>query len=600
MNTNRDTEPISVEDLHGMFEGRSPEPDTFREGVERRITERRRAAEEESEEPPRGMTFMRRAAAVLPLDPIGGGQIGSTALKFMYTILALPALVLASTLGSFLFSARAVKREMQTATPSVLEPPRRSVFQAMRSGRHMPLALNRDLLIGRRLMGVVDMGLLLALLLSFLTGGKTGLDVLTLVLVIAMASIVLLVRGLAQAGLLSRREVTRLALALLMNVFTGCFLWFSTVLAIPDGHSTLGVGWASGVVLVGIVACVFSGWGLRRGVLTASLVLLFALFFNPLAITKSTPSLLRNQLAGTELDPGSLQDWEEAAASFLALESIGAETPEMSSTTKKLVLAIDSEADVHPVVWTAAARMGLIDDEHWARLARVESEADELDDLLDPNSSINTTDYYAYRFHLLLATRDLSPEQRDHLATKAEAEWPRAEGHSPLSTAAMLVQVFELLGRNDLVESHRDAIDELLVSYWAAPGSTGIFSHAGGFTSNPSKFDTSFVDETWNAILLMSRVGVPEEIDPRWVRGYLQNESHAWPLFFEALPTHKLMPRAALLCLEEKIGLPQRSWFEVLLAERLLIATILVVALCLMAIALAPPRLEEMGSGARP
>jgi hypothetical protein len=101
----------------------------------------------------------------------------------------------------------------------------------------------------------------------------------------------------------------------------------------------------------------------------------------------------------------------------------------------------------------------------------------------------------------------------------------------------------------------------------------------------------------------MARLGVPEGIDLRLLRGYLRRESLARPVFFEPSSHRSALSRASLLRLEEEIGLPDRSWVEALLAERLLIATSLIVALCLVAIRLAPPAAggtRVAGSGAQP
>lgn len=60
------------------------------------------------------------------------------------------------------------------------------------------------------------------------------------------------------------------------------------------------------------------------------------------------------------------------------------------------------------------------------------------------------------------------------------------------------------------------------------------------------------------------------------------------------------MKRAVLLRLESQLGLPERGCLASLLAERLFIAALLLVALCLMAIPLAPPRPDETVEGAQP
>ena len=50
----------------------------------------------------------------------------------------------------------------------------------------------------------------------------------------------------------------------------------------------------------------------------------------------------------------------------------------------------------------------------------------------------------------------------------------------------------------------------------------------------------------------------------------------------------------------DEIGLPQQGWFEGLLKERLLIASILIVLLCVVAIRMAPPYPPESAHGAKP
>lgn len=600
MNQHDQTGAVSEKDLTELFGAFAPDPDEFRDGVERRIAEKRRQLEADRkvrESSASKRHFLRRAAAVLPIDPMTGGLAGSAALKVMYTTLALPALVLGSSLGGFLLSLRSVKHEMNAAAPS---SGRDSSPAVLRHGRHLRKPLNRDMLIAGRLLAVVNCGLLLTLLISFLTGGRTAVDVLTLVLLIAMGSIVLMVRGLGQAGLLSRYEATRLVMGVLMTVYSGCYLWFSTVLSTPDGHAEFGVGGSSALVLLGIVACSFAGWGVRKGLLAVLLTSLLTVVFNPLGITRSSASAVRGQLANMTLDPSELRGWEDAAAMFSALESIGESTPALDSTSQRLARAIEEGVECHPVVWTAAARMKLIGDAQWAKILGDDLHSVTQDNLLLPDSHFNSTTYYEYRIPMLLATRELSASELEILAGKLAAAWPERDQHGALESAAMLVHSFEWIGRQDLVESHKPAIHELLESQWVAPGTSKLLGDPGGFSPNSKKFDASFVDATWAAVELMSRVGVPDDIETRWVRGFLQNEARAQPLFFEVLSSHKAMPRAALLVLEEKLGFPQRSWFEVLLAERLFIATLLLVGLCLMAMRLAPSGVGEAREGAQP
>ncbi|RKZ06838.1 hypothetical protein DRQ32_10695, partial [bacterium] len=523
-----------------------------------------------------------------------GGKAGSATIKWLYAALALPALVLASTVGGFVASVRSVKQQTRDAVPATAGP----VHWSWRK-RKIP-ALNDDLRRGGILMAIVNAGVLITLVLSFLAGGRVAIDVLTLVLLLAMGAVVLVVRGLASEGLLSRTETARFATSLLLTVFSGCFLWMSTILAVLDGHAVLGVGAASAVVLAGIVACVTVGWNARRGAAAIFVALLLVFVMNPLAITKSSPSALSTQLASMELDPGSLANWESADAIFTALHDVGAATPDLTVQRERLARTIDRGAIVHPVVWTAAAHMGWIDDAQWARIAEGSYGASQMERLLAEGRPMLASDYDEYVVPMLLATHDLSSVERERVAANVLAEWPTTGEHGALTDAAMRVRALEWLGRDDLVQAQRTAIRELLVSHWVAPGTTGIFGSAGGFTSNPEEFRTSFADDTWAAIELMSRVGVPAEIDRFWLRGHLRKDARAWPLFFEIFPELNALPRAGLLRLERELGMPERSWLEALLAERLLIATLLLVSLCLLAIRLSPKSPEQAGEGAQP
>jgi len=87
------------------------------------------------------------------------------------------------------------------------------------------------------------------------------------------------------------------------------------------------------------------------------------------------------------------------------------------------------------------------------------------------------------------------------------------------------------------------------------------------------------------------------------MRSLLRRESHSLPVLLNSLAYLKAESRASLLRLERQLGLPARTWVESLLAERLLLAAIMIVALCLIAIRLAPPAVDPMkaaGAGAQP
>jgi len=309
---------------------------------------------------------------------------------------------------------------------------------------------------------------------------------------------------------------------------------------------------------------------------------------------------VRTQLSNTKLIASDISRWEGAAALFRALEATGEETPDMQHAAQAVAHAIETGRHTHPVVYTAAARMKLIDDAQWKQLASTEYEADTLARLVQEDGFFMQTAYYEYQIPMLLASRDLSPSERSNVIENIEQCWNEIEGHGVLERAAMLTHVLDLLGRSDLVDARREEVHEMLVKHWVIDA-PGVFRKSGGFTPNPDEFFTSFPGDTLSGIELMSRLGVPEAINMRGVRSYLRPEARSWPLFIELSAAHlRAIPRAALLRAEGELGIPSRSWFANLLGERLLIASLLLVALCLLAIRVAPPFPVGKDGGAQP
>jgi hypothetical protein len=583
MTRSKEQELYPEDELARLFEPRRPDPAAFREGVNRRIEERRRAADERREaerRAPLRSALLRRAAALLPIDPGLGATGGALAgAKWFPAALALPALVLASAFGAFAAGARALARTSGSALPDV--SPAKATWRPVRP-------VNSDMALGGRLIGFVQFGSLLAFAAAFLFGGHLAVDVLVGVLLVSMAALVVNVRGFASAGMLSRESVARLGVGLLAMIFTGCFLWFQSF-RVADDTSSLGVGWSAGTVWLGVFACLFAARRSMKGAGLMAVLMLFVALLNPFGLTFSWPSSVKRQLAELEPVASDLSRWREAAALFTALESVGAELPDLGPMVREVARTVDHDRDAHPVVWTAAAEMGLIDDEQWGVLACRKMEAYALDQLLADHGAINRTTYYSYRIPMLLATRELSADQHEALVQKVDQAWPEPGDHAALDVARMCVALFDELGRPDRIEARSADAHALLRTYWVSGAGAPLFAKVGGFTSNPEKFETSFDDCTWHALQLMARVGVPEEIDLHLLRSLLRRESHAmFPLAEPAayLDAHS---RASLLYLERGLGLPPRTWFELLLAERLLIASLLIVGLCLVAIRLAPP-----------
>lgn len=416
-----------------------------------------------------------------------------------------------------------------------------------------------------------------------------------------MASLVISVRAFARLGALDRESVTRLATANLIAVFTGCFLWFQN-LGIADVTSGLGIGAAASVILLGVPICYVAGGARRKALLALGVGVFLTVLLNLLGATRTSHGSLRSQLVGLKLDTADLSRWEEASAIHDALVAVGAQVPDLAHVRERVAEAIRAEDDVHPVVWTAAHRMGLVSDRDWKSLSDQHMEAHRLDRIQE-HGSYNATDYFEYLFPMLVATRELTREQRETIADEILKEWPRIGEHGALVDARGCVRALEVLGREDLINELRDDASALLEAHWISGKGFRLFSNVGGFTPNPEKFRTSFEDDTLAGVELMARFGVPESIDLQAVHGYLRSESRGYPLFVEWMPYLNALPRAALLRLREEIGFPERTWSEVAIGERLLLGTILIVLLCIAAIRMTPanPDVEKLtGAGAQP
>lgn len=318
---------------------------------------------------------------------------------------------------------------------------------------------------------------------------------------------------------------------------------------------------------------------------------------NPLGWTRSSPAALREQLAAMQLDPESLGSWEEAEALHHALRSIGVAPPDLSAVGARLEAAIDADLDGHPTVWACALRMGLIDAEHRATLAQQPDAHSRLEQLRNGTASLRGIRYSEYLIRLLADELAKAPKLRRQLAEQLVQRWPSGERHGALQEALVCVNCLDAIGESERADGLRERCWELLVRHWVA-NNTSTFGVLGGFTSDPLKFRTSFDGQTWYAVQLMERFGVPPQIDLRLLRGHLRTESRA--LFFDDSFELRALSRASLRLLEDKIGLPPRSPLQRLFDERLLVAALLLVGLCLLAIRLAPSFEPDAVHGARP
>lgn len=599
MSPRENADMIAEEELYELFERRRPDARSFRAGIDARVAERADAPESEQGSDLVRSTLWRRVASVLPIDPFGellaGSSLGkASASKLLPGFLALPALVLAAAFGAFVLGTRSLRRSTAGAVP-VDRVARGSIW------KHGSVA-SRAMGVGAPLISLIQFGAIFSLLATWAFGGSLAIDFLMALLLVSMFALVVTVAGFRQAGLLSRPDVARLSVGILLSVYMGCFLWFHAM-RLADDVSELGIGWPSGVILGGAALCLAAG----RKWVSAGAVLLYGagmmILLNGAGSTQSSPASLRRQLAAIELSTGDLARWEDAAALHGALAAVGAEQPDLEHVRAQVSAAMHSKGDVHPVVWSAAHRMGLVSRSDWQALAARPMESRALDQLTGELGEFPRTVYYQYPLPMLLAARAVSVHEREALAEKVLATWPEIGVHGAPERALGCVLALEELGRPDLVESLRQPARALLTAHWVSGAGVDFFAKVGGFSPNPAKFNTSMVDDTLAGIELMARFGVPRRVDLHLLRSYLRRESHGMPLFGRSLEYLRAEARASLLRVEEQLGLPARSWVERILAERLLIASVLVVLLCLLAIRLAPPVIDpskQASAGAMP
>jgi len=607
-------ELLPESELRELFRPRRPEPEAFRAGVERRIAERRereaaarKDGEREDDAAPLRSVFLRRVAAWLPADPLTGAAAGSAAgkwvgVKLLPAALAFPALVLGTAVGGFVASLRSLRRSARGAV-------------AQAAPGHRPAGSR-----GHWILNLISMLAPMVFLSASLLAASWTVDLLVGVLLLAMLGLALSARSLSRASMLSRSTIVDLCSGLLGVLSGSVFLWA----AIHANAFLIGMGVGSSllVLLLGFSCCRLlapkgadsSRWWLAGAPLVLVTPLVF-LLTNPLGLTRTSPESLREQLAGLELDCLELKAWQQAGALYRAMSAAGMELPDLSPVAREVERALEHEPppvrapgtdarrepSVHPEVWSTAADMGLVSPEQWRRLAQRRLEAYALDRLIaaQPPAAAHLEPWQRYLVPMLLASRTPTPEQRANAVHNVESNWPEAGSLNAVQRAWMVVRMLDALGETARVDALRPRVHELLRRHWIPPGGASLYGKEGGFTSEPTQFRTSFADSTFDAVELMVRLGVPEGIELTVLHKHLVQGSRADATFRDRADYLKAHERAAPVLLQGCIGIPERTQLERFLDARLLMATLLIVALCLAAILLVP-REGAPGPGARP
>ncbi len=549
---------IDDAEIYELLRPHRPDPERFAAGVAARLAEpdAGRGAD-------RGAAPRSRAASWLPFDPTGGAWLAST----FSGVLAIPVLLLGASVAAFGAGVRAIGSARRGA-----------------AGSAGPAARKRD--ARPYWMSLLPVGALVVAA-SPAVFGQWAIDVVVAIVTASMFGLVAVIRRSARIGLHSRGAMARFGAELLAALFGACFLW-TQAMGQVYAESAVGVGAAAGVCLFGAGLLGLVAWregsvrwfGGVWGVGWFALIVLM----NPFGVTRATPAALREFVATFDGAPTQLRGWEALSHAFEALAAVDAPTPAPERLRAALRAAIAAGDDVHPTVWTTAAVAGALEVADWRQVVAPRLMTYRLDQWLARKGPLHQSNYAEFELVALLATREPTAAEREWLAARIVQSWPQVDEPGALGRAVACVRWLELLGRADLVAERRAAAHEILVRGQISRAEVGLFVIAGGFTDFPASIRMSLPGPTWHAVDLMARVGVPEGVDLPLLRDYLRRESRAFPLFVDWMPELRTTARAALLRLEREIGLPGRTFLAAVLAERLLIATSLIVALCLLAV----------------
>lgn len=595
---------VERQEVADLFVRRRVDPAAFRARLEERIADRRAAAPPTAESgrdgandgeldsqdsDPQALTqisaekhsaFWRRVAAVLPLDAATGGvATGAAAAKLfggkvLPAALAMPALIMAAIVGGFFSGAQALRRSRSSAV-DVAEHVEAEDPRSESSGPSSSL---------------VSLSLVAMALLFFTPWVGIVADVCILAMIGSMLSLKGVVRGLAPTGLLERRAVIRVAGVNLYWVMLLCYgqarqgvLWSAT--------SDLGKGVAFAALSAAALACVLLGERNVRRLLWVSALLAFFAWINVMGLTFSTPSALRWRLNQMQLDPRDSGQWLEAAAIHRALVAVGAEPPALVELRGALKVALHTHTEDPPgsFVVMAADDMGMLDREDWRTLAQQRGVASIAP--FTPRQPIVLGFGAPERVErsVLLEIHGGSDEVRRWLSDSFVLSWPESGSAIALREALDVVRGLQWLGREDAVHALRDRAHELLRDRWISLERAADRYKAGGFSWDPARYKWSSEAETQHAVELMSHVGVPDGIDIDLLRGYLRREcleTLLWP--DDPTANSRDLTRAALLRVERGLVPTRHTWLKHLLDDRFALASLLLAALTIAALRMAP------------
>jgi hypothetical protein len=182
---------------------------------------------------------------------------------------------------------------------------------------------------------------------------------------------------------------------------------------------------------------------------------------------------------------------------------------------------------------------------------------------------------------------DLTPAQRDHLATRLRENLKRSltrKTPGTLNEPLRATQLLQVIGRPVDPTQYQADIHEMLRRFHSLTG--GGFQRAGGFRPvDAEKSRMGDVAATSDAVGLMEFYGIPAGLDLNWVRSFLRPSATVTP--------EKWMSAATLARLNQLSGMTRPSWLEILYYERSFLAAVILIGLCIYATVISPKPLQE-------
>jgi hypothetical protein len=591
---------VEDRDLYDAFRPLHPEREDFLAGVERRIVERQAAERntdpEPAEELPESRSeddrirsvesamdrspFLRAAASLLPPGFLPTSVLVATGqkltLKAAPALLAMPAILLVMFVLTFVGALFQV-RTLDSSTPSTPFLTREEIRSWWWSHRY----------------AVVITLIVLGVAFWFRPA-----DALVGLLLLSLGCLTLILRRLSAAGFASRKAVgvkcgfMLMGIALFSPGLLGGHSQESFLSVIP---SSSGFVLLAGALVCFLAACNGRPWQALRKPGDGAAAMLIVVHLVPVLVLGMWPVLaspmgaddLRRQVEGGAYDLATFRPSMRAAL-WLRRKGVDVDLSALEGHLRKGE-RVSREDQV------LGMQLGIFASEDVLRGKERQMESWRRVEIPRGDALRPTELFGDPRIHVLASSGEMTAEERATLTGKTLAAWPEDDyAGMPLQSVRGMLDLLDALGTADQFEPLVPRLHALLVRLWIGTHKSG--SRPVGFLlREPSKYRLSSARSTLDAVLLMERFGVPEGVDGRRVRGWLEGAAKRG-LLWQSKPSHKQIQAAiALDVLRDRVESTEAGVGYFLVQQRVLVATLLLVLFCCIA-TLRAPRSEQSRS----